>query len=838
MKKYHNKKLTLLLAAATLSSQFPIASTANIALASETSNSENSFDDSLAQMFVDMVETDADYCTRNAAVADRILESNDLEYFYGVFTNHISGAKSTKNDLVNDFGIPADSQSIAKIDSLILTMQTALADLAKNSFAAVLDSSNSANIAVVLANGEKTLSYLSDDENLDSNHEIIKELASSIDAFRENCPNIVSSEASNKLDSAVTSESFIEIENSISFIEDAKNKLISDYGISLNSKLIQDLDSKAENTRQRLPEFLVTDTINKINDAIDSDEYSNLESIKTLADDSKTKLIEYYRLSPDSSEVARLSYAISRIDRALNGLDDSLPISSAIEKIDAAISSDKYTYMAWDESSEGYIELMDAAKNALETRESLVADGYSIQSESIKTLDQAIKSLASPLVNSIMNQVSSVLYQMGGIHFEELYEAGQNAQKLKELLINDLNFSKDSNIIINLDQQINYLKRDSSSDRLLEHALSILEDAYSSDSISDMNDALEEADFAQRHFLYNFNFDSKNETVKALFDEMVKVKQKKVGLENIDSPTVPLISNPNWYSEGMPEKILVRETISRPETVIIDFVAKERMAIQNDRIEFLDRKEDDIFTETTHFWPDPGSKWDHAVGFIGPDGVLVESFDDIPDCPQIASGDVVFSIVFETGGPFYDVPKLVNRSYWNLVKGTRVAASGSSVNLTESLTTGTSETETTSLAKTVSTSLDFGTKIGFTGGAGGHEGAPSAGVSSDFSVGSSISNSLSSTFGRSFTVSSQEQVAIRQNFETNGLDRKVALYQYVEEFEKDFSPNDSESDFLSLLKYATKDVLVSPRVRTQAILPTAQHTTVDIAEEEIEISSN
>jgi hypothetical protein len=838
MKKYHSKKVTLLLAAATLATQFLFANTANIALASESANSDDSFDESLAQMFIEMIENDADYCTRNATVADRILESNDLERYYGIFTNHISSAKSTKNDLVNSFGVPSDSQSLVKIDSLIITMQTALVDLAKNSFIAVSDSSSSANIQVVIDNGNKTISYLTDTENLDSNHELVQGLSSSIDAFKENFPNIVATEASNKLDVAIKSESFSEIKKSLSFIENAKNTLITEYNLDLNSKLIQNLEIEAENANQRLPEFLVTDTINQINDAIASKEYSKLEIAKAHADASKTMLIEDYRLAPDSSEVIRLNYAISRIDRALNGLDDSLPISSAIEKIDAAIASGKYTYLAWDESKESYIELMDAAKNALKTREELIKDSYSPQSESIRTLDQSIQSLASPLVNSIMNQVSSVLYQMSGIHLKELYEAGQNAQDLKKLLIDDLNFTEDSNTIINLEQQITYLKRDASSERLLEHAISTLEDAYSSESISEMNDALEEVSYAQKHLLYNFNYDSNNQMVKDLFDEMVKVKQKKVGLENIDSPTVPLISNPNWYSEGMPEKILVREQVSRPETVIIDLVAKERMAIQNDRIEFLDRKEDDIFTETTHFWPAPGSKWDHAVGFIGPDGVLVESFDDIPDCPQIASGDVVFSIVFETGGPFYDVPKLVNRSYWKLVKETRVGSTGSSVNLTESLTTGTSETETTSLAKTVSTSLDFGTKIGVTAGAGGHQGAPSGGVSSDFSVGSSISNSLSSTFGRSFTVSSQEQVAIRQNFETNGLDRKVALYQYVEEFEKDFYPDDSENDFLRMLKYATNDVLVSPRVRTQAVLPTEHHTTVDISEEEIELSSN
>lgn len=58
MKKYHSKKVTLLLAAATLATQFPFANTANIALASESANSDDSddsFDESLAQMFIEMI---------------------------------------------------------------------------------------------------------------------------------------------------------------------------------------------------------------------------------------------------------------------------------------------------------------------------------------------------------------------------------------------------------------------------------------------------------------------------------------------------------------------------------------------------------------------------------------------------------------------------------------------------------------------------------------------------------------------------------------------------------------------------------------------------------------
>lgn len=836
MKKILNKKLTLFTSAALISSQligFATPIPAVYASANNPSDSED-LSDVIGPMFLEMIQRDADYCFRNATVADRLIESNDLDKYFDIFTKNLSSAKNNRNDLITTYGVSEDSHYITDIDVSILKIRTAIVSLAENVAQYVKDTSDSSKIPMAILFIDKTKTYLLNVDQLDTSSNLISALDDAKSSLTESTPNLIITEATSKINDAITSKSIENIKDALLFAKNAISSLIEDNDLSEDNDLIQSLNNKIDTTESNFPEFYVTESIDHIDNAMDSSDYSLLESIAKECENTKKILIETYYLSSNNKELLRLENAMSRLTQRMNNLNTEIPIDNILSEINQIIDEGLYTYGTGMESFKGYNDLISIGEKAISKKETLINNGISKYSKTIIDLDNAIQSLVSPLINAISNQFTSVIYQTSPLNFENLYTAGQNAINLKENLINNYNIDSNSNSIINLQNQINYMKRDLSAENITNRICNIIDNSESS---SDINSALEQSDFARKHLITNLKLNGDNSELMRLNNKLVALKQRQLTNSNEDSPIVPLVENPNWYYTGMPEKILVREKSDTPETIIIDFVAKENMKIEKDRIEFIDQKEDDIFSETFHFWDTPGD-FEGAVGYIGPDGILVESFNDIPDCPMIKSGEVVFSVVFENGGPFYKVPKLVNRSYWKLIKETRVGANGSGVNLTESITSGKSETESYSLAKTVSTSLDFGTKIGATAGAGGHQGAPSGGVSSDFSVNSSVSNSLSTTFGRSFTVSKQSQVAIRQNFDCTGVERKVGLYQFVEEFERDLYPANDENDFLFNLIHATKAVHVMPKIQTISELPTEHHTILDIEENQKDISLN
>lgn len=98
MKKILNKKLTLFTSAALISSQligFATPIPAVYASANNPSDSED-LSDVIGPMFLEMIQRDADYCFRNATVADRLIESNDLDKYFDIFTKNLSSAKNIR----------------------------------------------------------------------------------------------------------------------------------------------------------------------------------------------------------------------------------------------------------------------------------------------------------------------------------------------------------------------------------------------------------------------------------------------------------------------------------------------------------------------------------------------------------------------------------------------------------------------------------------------------------------------------------------------------------------------------------------------------------------------
>lgn len=235
-----------------------------------------------------------------------------------------------------------------------------------------------------------------------------------------------------------------------------------------------------------------------------------------------------------------------------------------------------------------------------------------------------------------------------------------------------------------------------------------------------------------------------------------------------------------YYNNGFPDRIYVGdEKVVNPESVVIDIVLDETVYIKDGRIEY---------TKSGGGWsPDFGQ-----IGFIASNGMVSSSFSEMPD-RTVAPGEVAFSVILKPDSPIINGTKVKNKHYWKKILSSNLGPT-SNTTFVETERYGVTNTEALSLAKSSGTSISLGTDLS------------TGPITSKF--GYQTSDSLTRTFGRTITVEESTEVQIRHQFSNSDRERRVALYQYCEEFEPILNV---DSYWVNMLKDHYSARIVAPR---------------------------
>ncbi|GAA0732789.1 hypothetical protein [Clostridium oceanicum] len=385
------------------------------------------------------------------------------------------------------------------------------------------------------------------------------------------------------------------------------------------------------------------------------------------------------------------------------------------------------------------------------------------------------------------------------------------------------------------------------AEQLVKEVVAKADNIIVTKNVREMNNIIDELVQLRRNMVKRMGISTEDSLVnqvkdktQALRDRAREVIQNKVEKEQQrlsntykNATTIPLVENPNWYNEGLPEEVKVREVESIPENVIIDVVAQEDKELKGDGLFYaanpIDVMGKDYYSHTPMqlvLLSDTAGRGD-IKGYLDKNGNFYEKPEALPS-GYFKSGEVMFSVVVDGNSPMVKGTKVINRSYWKRCKAASLGEN-ESTNLTKTTTYGVNNSEAISIAKTTGTNFSINGDLGASNIGSGKVG-----------INYSVENSLTKTFNRTISISNSVTDSIRHVFEKNGKNRKVGLYQFVERFEQvpksEYNIHYDTTNFEMAQRYA-EDKKIKLVFNRRSQLNTSEFTSVDIEEGQTSIHS-